>query len=227
MAATYRHILAIDTSTSQMNLALKFGDDRFVKLSENVGTSHGQVLMRKVQDLLNSASAKSDQIDAIVVCIGPGSFTGLRISLAAAKGMAEALGIPVVGVSLFDIACHKLREVSSDVCVVVPFKADESFVGLFSRGRVDPEQVRSVRVEQFEQFVAGRSVTTIGFELPDHLNPMSDASVPWCLEFDASDILEIGMSRLEASDLDDLSSLEPLYIQKSQAEIRYEQRRKD
>lgn len=227
MAATYRHVLAIDTSTSYLNLALKFGDDRVVKQSEKVGTSHGQMLMRKIQDTLNAAGVRSDQLNAIVACIGPGSFTGLRISLAAAKGMAEALDIPVVGVSLFDIASHKLQNVSEDVCVVVPFKTDESFVALFSEGRVDLEQIRTIRVDKFEQFIAGRAVTTLGFEMPDQVKPKSDTTAPWRLEFDAGDVLEIGLTRLEAGDLDDLSSLEPLYIQKSTAEIRYEQFRKD
>lgn len=227
IATTYRHVLAIDTSTSFLSLALKFGDDRTVKQSEKVGTSHGQMLMRKIQDTLNAAGVTSDQLNAIVVCIGPGSFTGLRISLAAAKGMAEALDIPVVGVSLFDIATHKLHDVSEDVCVVVPFKTDESFVALLSDGRIDLKQVQAVRVDKFEQFMAGRATTTIGFEMPEQLNPSSDTSVPWRLEFDAGDLLEIGVTRLEAGDLDDLSNLEPLYIQKSQAEIRYEQRRED
>lgn len=227
IAATYQHVLAIDTSSSHLSLALKFGDDRIVKQSEKVGTSHGQMLMRKVQDILNAAGGTTDQLNAIVVCIGPGSFTGLRISLAAAKGMAEALDIPVVGVSLFDIATYKLHDVSEDVCVVAPFKSDESFVALLTKGRIDPEQVQAVQVTEFEKFIAGRATTTIGFEMPDQIQPPSDTTVPWRLEFDAGDLLEIGVTRLEAGDIDDLSSLEPLYIQKSTAEIRYEQHRKD
>ena len=227
MTTTYKHILAIDTSSALLSLALKFGDDRVVKQSEKVGTSHGQMLMRKIQDLLNAADVTIDQLNAIVVCIGPGSFTGLRISLAAAKGMVEALGVPIVGVSLFEIASRKLHDVSKDVCVVVPFKTDESFVALFSEGWIDPEQVQAIPVDQFEQFVAGRAVTTIGFEMPDQISPASDSEVPWRLEFDAGDLLEVGLTRLEAGKDDDLSNLEPLYIQKSQAEIRYEQRRKD
>lgn len=227
MPATYQHVLAIDTSSALLSLALKFGDDRVVKQSEKVGTSHGQMLMRKIQDVLNAAGVTIDQLEAIVVCIGPGSFTGLRISLAAAKGMAEALGIPVVGVSLFDIATHKLHDISEDVYVVVPFKTDESFVALFSEGRINSEQVQAVRVDEFKQFVASRAVTTIGFELPDQMNPPSCSSVPFSLEFNAGDLLEIGITRLETGDHDHVSSLEPLYIQKSQAEIRYEQRRED
>lgn len=227
MTKTYTHVLAIDTSSSYLSLALKFGDDRVVKQSEQVGTSHGQMLMRKIQDLLNAAGVTNDQLNAIVVCIGPGSFTGLRISLAAAKGMAEALGIPVIGVSLFDVATHKLRDVSEDVCVVAPFKKDESFVALYSNGRIDSEKVQAVRVDKFEEFVAGRTVTTIGFELPEEMAPPSNTNVPWRLEFDTGDLLEIGWTRLEAGDLDDLTSLEPLYLQKSKAEILYEQRRKD
>ncbi len=222
-----QHVLAIDTSSSKIDLALKFGSDRTVKLNEQVGTSHGQMLMRKIQDLLNSAGAKPDQLDGLVVCTGPGSFTGLRIALAAAKGMGEALSIPLAGVSLFEVAAVKLRAVTREVCIVVPFKKDECFVGMFKSGKVEVGKIESVAVSRLEGFIAGRKVTTIGMDLPDEAGPYSNGSVPRRIEYDAADLLEIGLARLEAGNPDDTGSLEPLYVQKSTAEIRYEQRRKD
>ena len=94
------NILAIDCSGKELNLGLRFGHDRTVKLSIEAGRSHGQLIIEKISELLNSAEIKVKQLRALVVSTGPGSFTGLRIALAAAKGMATALNIPAVGVSL-------------------------------------------------------------------------------------------------------------------------------
>ena len=63
-----------------------------------------------------------DKIEGLVVCAGPGSFTGLRIGLAVAKGIATALEIPIAAVSLFEIAAAKLEAGGEIVQVLVPFK---------------------------------------------------------------------------------------------------------
>src|SRR5512147_1747748 len=121
------NLLAIDTATATLRLALKFGEDRLVKSSERVERSHGQMLMRKIENLCGSASVAPDQIGGIAVAIGPGSFTGLRIGLAAAKGMAVALDIPIVGVSHFDIARFLLTS-TEDVCWIGSLRRGEFFI---------------------------------------------------------------------------------------------------
>lgn len=223
---TYQHVLAIDTSTSILRLALRFGSDRVVKLNEDIGASHGQMLIRKIQDLLDGAGVQTRQLSAIVICTGPGSFTGLRIGLAAAKGMAEALGIPIIGVSLFDIAALKLGNVAGEVCIVVPFKRDECFVATLQDDLCDPERIEAVTIDRIGAFVKDRPVTSVGIKLPPEILS-SESTVPPGIEYDAADLLQVGTARLEAGDLDDISQLQPLYVQKSQAELRYEQRRKD
>ncbi len=223
---SYQHVLAIDTSTSVLRLALSFGSDRVVKLNEDIGASHGQMLVRKIQDLLDGAGVQTRQLGALVICTGPGSFTGLRIGLAAAKGIAEALDIPIVGVSLFDIAALKLGNIAGETCVVVPFKRDECFVATIENGHFDSERIEAVPIGKIGAFVKGRPVTSVGIKLPPEIFS-SESTVPPGIEYDAADLLQVGMVRLEAGDPDDISRLQPLYVQKSQAELRYEQRRKD
>ena len=184
------------------------------------------MLIRKIQDLLDGAGVQTRQLSAIVICTGPGSFTGLRIGLAAAKGMAEALGIPIIGVSLFDIAALKLGNVAGEVCIVVPFKRDECFVATLQDDLCDPERIEAVTIDRIGAFVKDRPVTSVGIKLPPEILS-SESTVPPGIEYDAADLLQVGTARLEAGDLDDISQLQPLYVQKSQAELRYEQRRKD
>ncbi|MCH9025127.1 MAG: tRNA (adenosine(37)-N6)-threonylcarbamoyltransferase complex dimerization subunit type 1 TsaB, partial [candidate division Zixibacteria bacterium] len=136
------NILAIDCSGKELNLGLRFGHDRMVKLSIEAGHSHGQLIIEKISDLLRSAEIKVEQLNALVVSTGPGSFTGLRIALAAAKGMATALNIPAVGVSLFEIAAFKLNKTKEAVAVIVPFRRDSVFAGEGKAGNFDKGSIK-------------------------------------------------------------------------------------
>jgi len=91
-------ILAIDTSTVACSVALQVGGHRIAKYSCEP-RSHSRLVMPMVQAILSEAELKANQLDAIGVTIGPGSFTGLRIGFAAVQGLAYGVDVPVVPVS--------------------------------------------------------------------------------------------------------------------------------
>ena len=91
-------ILAVDTSTEACSVALQIGDKTIAKFVDEP-RSHSRLLMPMVQQVLAEAQIKVNQLDAIGVSIGPGSFTGLRIGFAAVQGMAYGADIPVVPIS--------------------------------------------------------------------------------------------------------------------------------
>ena len=95
-------ILGFDTSAAHCAAALVSGDD--VLASRAVEMSRGQAenLMPLIEDLLNSQGVTFRDLTAIGVGVGPGNFTGIRISVSAARGLALGLGIPAVGVTSFD-----------------------------------------------------------------------------------------------------------------------------
>lgn len=96
-------ILAIDTSTEWIGLALY---DGVQTLAEHVWRSrnyHTVELMPAIEQMLKQTGSSKAEITGVAVAIGPGSFTGLRIGMAAAKGIGLALGVPVVGVPSLDI----------------------------------------------------------------------------------------------------------------------------
>ncbi|MCK4606025.1 MAG: tRNA (adenosine(37)-N6)-threonylcarbamoyltransferase complex dimerization subunit type 1 TsaB [candidate division Zixibacteria bacterium] len=213
------NVLAIDTATATLNLAVSFGGDRLVKLSEQIGISHGRILIKKISDLLESAGLDRGDLDGIVASTGPGSFTGLRVGLAAAKGIAVAIDIPIVGVSLFDVAAHRLGE--RDAYVVVPFKRDEYFVTLVTRGTWTLENVTAVAKTALAEFVGNLPVAAISIDLAGPYPQLTLAEPSGRIEYDGGDLLVLGQSRLSAGESDDIARLEPLYLMKSQAEIRY------
>ena len=95
-------ILAVDTSTEACSVALQIGDKTIAKFADEP-RSHSRLLMPMVQEVLAEAEIKVNQLDAIGVSIGPGSFTGLRIGFAAVQGMAYGADIPVVPVSTLEL----------------------------------------------------------------------------------------------------------------------------
>ena len=101
-------ILAVDTSTEACSVALQIGNETIAQYADEP-RSHSRLLMPMVQQVLAEAQTKVNQLDAIGVSIGPGSFTGLRIGFAAVQGMAYGADIPVVPVSTLELIAATYR----------------------------------------------------------------------------------------------------------------------
>ena len=90
-------LLAIDTAAPRLQLALLAGEKLDVSIDE-IAQGHAEILFARIEALLARNNLAYGDLDRIAVTTGPGSFTGLRIGLSAARGLGLALGIPVVGV---------------------------------------------------------------------------------------------------------------------------------
>ena len=91
-------ILGIDTSADQCAVALVDGD-RVWRRAEVMARGHAEALFPMIDDVLAEAGASMADVTRVAVCTGPGSFTGIRAGVAAARGLALGLGVPAVGVS--------------------------------------------------------------------------------------------------------------------------------
>ncbi len=92
-------ILAIDTAETHCSAALLLADGTVHSARENLGRGHAERLLPMIEELLDLAAAEYEDIMRIAVTTGPGTFTGLRIGLSVARGLALALQVPCVGVS--------------------------------------------------------------------------------------------------------------------------------
>lgn len=97
-------ILALDTASSWCAAAVyDSGTDMVLaEVSENIGKGHAEVLMDYIERAMTQSGITMADLDCVAVNIGPGSFTGVRIGVSAARGFALALGRPAMGVSAFD-----------------------------------------------------------------------------------------------------------------------------
>ena len=125
-------ILAFDTSAAHCAAAL-FGDDRIIaEVTEPMARGQAESLMPMLVGLLQAGGVALQDLTALAVGIGPGNFTGIRIGVAAARGLALALDIPAVGVSNFEAMAW---QTGADPCLVsLEAPRGAAFVQLF-RGR--------------------------------------------------------------------------------------------
>src|SRR5262245_54127993 len=122
-------ILAIDTSSSEARLAVSISESVIAALTVKSDHPHSQALFSQISTLLQLADIKIEEIGAFAAATGPGSFTGLRVGLAAVKGLADSLNRPCLGVDSLDL--HALASgIDGAQLVVIGAGRGEVYCGL-------------------------------------------------------------------------------------------------
>ncbi|WP_439153936.1 tRNA (adenosine(37)-N6)-threonylcarbamoyltransferase complex dimerization subunit type 1 TsaB [Yoonia sp.] len=134
-------VLAFDTSAAHCAAALLFGD-RVVTRVDEMAKGQAEHLMPMLQEMLADAAMVWRDLDAIGVGIGPGNFTGIRISVAAARGLALGLGKPAIGVSGFDARAHGA---TLPATAIITAPRDQCYVQEFSAAGTASPPVQVLR----------------------------------------------------------------------------------
>jgi len=124
-------LLALDTATDQGSLALAEDGRLLGEYSLQSAGAYLQHLLAGLEALLQAAGRGVQDIDAIAVSQGPGNFTGLRIGLATAKGLALALSCPLVGVSTLEVLAAQFPFHPHPIGVIMDARRREVFFGLY------------------------------------------------------------------------------------------------
>ena len=127
-------ILALDCSAISASCAVTEGDKVIASSFVNVRLTHSETLLSMVENTLSVAKLTLNDIDAVAINNGPGSFTGIRIGISAVKGIAEPKNLPCAAVStLYSIAClHK--NFSGIVCAAMDARCNQVYNALFKIG---------------------------------------------------------------------------------------------
>ena len=226
-------VLAIDTATKIGSVALY--DDKTGVIGDinlYVKVNHSNVIMDAVDSLFKLSGLTIKDVDRIAVTIGPGSFTGIRIGTAIAKGLAYSLKKPIVGVNELDVLAH-MEENREDI--IVPLIDARKERVYFSKYRyidnilLREEEYKDGELREILDDLKGKKVTFIGDGAI-----VNEKLINEILEKDytifskANSIPRAGVAAQISLHLpeDNLYTLEPLYVNKSQAEREKEDREK-
>lgn len=124
-------ILHIETASPVCSVALGRDGELLHVLEDDGGRSHGRLLTVLIDQLLRDADSSPGDLDAIAVSVGPGSYTGLRIGLSAAKGMAYALDRPLIGLSSLDALADAVKTDAPHILTTMDSRRNELYAGLY------------------------------------------------------------------------------------------------
>ena len=124
-------ILAFETSAKAASVALLDSGKLLGESYQNTGLTHSQTLMTMAEDLMKTCGVKPDEIEAVAVAAGPGSFTGVRIGVAAAKGFAWGAELPCCGVSTLEAMAVQLGIYDGFVLPVMDARRSQVYNALF------------------------------------------------------------------------------------------------
>ncbi|MBK8172486.1 MAG: tRNA (adenosine(37)-N6)-threonylcarbamoyltransferase complex dimerization subunit type 1 TsaB [Sandaracinaceae bacterium] len=225
-------VLAFDTATQAANVAVVRDGKLLAERESQVRAQHGESLLPLMQSCFREANVSLEDIELLAVGTGPGSFTGLRIGLATAKGLWLAKRMPIVGVG-------SLRALAASVAdqgtLVVPtfdaFKG-EVFAAVYERAAdgtlnelLAPFYAVPARAnEELAHVLAGRRANWVGDGVRKYGDAFAAAFGKTMISleptFDSPRGLFVareGLARFQASGADDAATLEPVYVRPSDA----------
>ncbi len=128
-------ILAFETSAKAASVALTDGGKLLAESYQNTGMTHSQTLMVMAEDMLKQCGKSAADVEAVAVAEGPGSFTGVRIGVAAAKGFAWGRQIPCYGISTLEAMAESLGVFDGYVCAVMDARRAQVYNAVFRAER--------------------------------------------------------------------------------------------
>jgi len=227
-------ILAIESSAKAVSAAVCEDGKIIAQSYQNSGLTHSRTLLPIIEDMLKNSEIKLLDIALIAVAKGPGSFTGIRIGVAAAKGLSWAAQIPAVGVSTLEAMAYQSSFAHGIICPVMDARRSEVYNALFeTRGgelvRLCEDRAISLFELSEEMKKSGKTYFLVGDGAGLCYNNLLDKDVsaviaPEHLRYQCAYGVAMAASGKEGCDA---HSLKPVYLRLSQAEREMKEREKE
>lgn len=223
-------ILAIDSSGLVATVALLCEDVLVGEYTIHNKKTHSQTLLPMIHDMLEMAEVDVKELDGIAVAAGPGSFTGLRIGASTAKGLAQALEIPIVAVPTLEGLAFNLEGAGDFVCPLMDARRNQAYYGIYDVSGERPRAVEEQAAAPVEDIVEkinelGREVIFIGDGVPVFREQLEQTvTVPFRFGADsvryqrASSVAALGRIYFGKNFQMKAKDFAPVYLRVSQAE---------
>ena len=222
-------ILAFETSAKAASAALLEDGKLLAESYQNTGLTHSQTLMVMAENLLRQCGKTVNDVNAVAVAAGPGSFTGVRIGVAAAKGFAWGREVPCYGVSTLEAMALSLGAYQGYVCPVMDARRSQVYHALFYVNHGSLERItddRAIALAQLKQELAhltepvflvgdGSVLTyrTLSGDIPNLVMPPEHR-----MHQRAAGVALLAAQKQAAGETGDGAALTPNYLRLSQAE---------
>ena len=243
-------VLAIDSSGLTATVAIVEDDQTIAEYTTNYKKTHSQTLLPMIDEMVRMVDADLKEIDAIAVAGGPGSFTGLRIGSATAKGLGLALDKPLIHVPTVDAMAYSMYGCEDIICPIMDARRKQVYTGLYSfshkkneDGGLYDEPVfqvlrmqMAVPVEELIRHlnVYRRRVVFLGDGVPVYKEMLAEGlKVPYSFAPSfmnrqrAAAVGALGIRYYEAGRYEAAAEFKPEYLRKSQAERERAEREKN
>lgn len=210
-------ILNIETSTTNCSVSLSKQGETFALLEDNSKNySHAERLHVFIERLLAENKIEAKQIAAIAVSKGPGSYTGLRIGVSAAKGLCFALDIPLISVSTLEALAHQVTIEKGFIVPMLDARRMEVYSAVFDENYKEIRQVEAqvLEIDSFSEYFEKDNVYFVGNgvekskTIMHHKNAhFIDDKLP-----SANEMSQIAYYKYKISDTEDVAYFEPYYL---------------
>lgn len=231
-------VLGIDTSSNVASVSVTDEDVLIGEFVINHPKTHSQKLMPLIKSLFESLEISLEEIDLVAISKGPGSFTGIRIGMSAAKAFSQALDIPIVSVSTLDtLAFNDLRE-DRLIVPIMDARRSETYTCIYEYSNGELKRITdemAISIEELAKKIKelnkasifmGDGVKVFKDYLLENLENVEIASIDKRMQR-ASSVAVLGKIKYEKFGAEDLYEIEPNYIRKSQAERDYDKKHGD
>ncbi|MEE8311246.1 MAG: tRNA (adenosine(37)-N6)-threonylcarbamoyltransferase complex dimerization subunit type 1 TsaB [Candidatus Binatia bacterium] len=220
------YLLALDTSSTRAGAALAGpGGEILAESALEVGHGRGEALAGCVRDILEQTQIAIDAVGTLAVARGPGSFTGTRIGLAMARGLALVDDLPVVGIDSLELLVHSAGDVDTRLCAVIAAGHDRLYMAGYQRDDTGRRCTRPPAVISFSELDpaiaewGGRVVLCAERETLDRVRAEQAAKRPDRLvavpEVRARFLAELATTRLDSAE--PAAAVLPVYVAETAA----------
>ena len=211
------YILSLETATTNCSVSLsKDGKTIVLKEDNDKSYSHAERLHVYISEVLKEANLSSSNLDAIAVSKGPGSYTGLRIGVSAAKGLCFALDKPLISIPTLDVLAHQVKVNDGVIVSMLDARRMEVYSAVYDS---DYKQLRYTEAQildekSFEDYLQKGKVYFVGNgvekskTLINHQNAVFiEAKLP-----SANEMSLLAYNKYKISDIEDVAYFEPYYL---------------
>ena len=232
-------ILSIDTSSGVASAAVVEEEKLVCEVVLNNKLTHSQTLMPMIDYVLKESGTDISEIELIAVANGPGSFTGLRIGVSAAKGMADALNKPVAGVCTLAAMAYNIPFCEYAIVPIMDARRSQVYNAVYKWNKDELNEIASPRAISLEELLnelkaTGEKAVFLGDGVPVHketiIRELGENALfaPVCSNAQrASAVASAARKMYERGETTDGIGLVPVYLRKSQAEREAEEKKQN